>query len=71
MPTSVPQAAAPVWTNVSKIAPAKKTMKEILEEEERRKKVVPQVTAAATLAASGSRRLHAESSAKVLYSLFQ
>jgi len=71
VPTSVPQAAVPVWTNVSKIAPAKKTMKEILEEEERRKKVVPQVTAAATLAASGSRRLHAESSAKVLYSLFQ
>jgi len=69
VPTSVPQAAAPVWTNVSKIAPAKKTMKEILEEEEKCKKAVPQVTAAATLVASGSRRLHAESSAKVLYSV--
>lgn len=69
VPTSAPQTAAPVWTNVSKIAPAKKTMKEILEEEEKRKKAVPQVIAAATLVASGSRRLHAESSAKVLYSL--
>lgn len=63
-PASVPPAAAPVWTNVSKLVPAKKTMKEILEEEEKRKKAVSQTTAAATLALSGSRR--AESSAKVL-----
>jgi len=67
VPTSVPQAAAPVWTNVSKISPAKKTMKEILEEEEKRKKAVPQVTAAATLVTSGPRRSHAESSTKVLH----
>jgi PERQ amino acid-rich with GYF domain-containing protein len=51
----------PVWTNASKIAPTKKTMKEILEEEEKRKKtVVSQTSIAAAIAASTPRRLPVE-----------
>jgi PERQ amino acid-rich with GYF domain-containing protein len=51
----------PVWTNASKVAPTKKTMKEILEEEEKRKQtVVLQTSIAATVAASTPRRSQVE-----------
>ncbi|EKM83628.1 hypothetical protein AGABI1DRAFT_123958 [Agaricus bisporus var. burnettii JB137-S8] len=51
----------PVWTNPSKIAPSKKTMKEILEEEEKRKKTaVSQTSIAAAVAASSPRRSQVE-----------
>lgn len=66
-PAPAPAATTPVWTNAPKIAGAKKTMKEILEEEEKRKKMAattPQASVAA-VAATGSRRLYAESSTKV------
>lgn len=66
--SSSPVAAAttPVWTNAPKIAPAKKTMKEILEEEEKRKKMAaPQSTVATAVATSTPRRPYAESNPKV------
>lgn len=61
-----PGTPAPVWTNSTKAAPAKKTMKEIQEEEEKRKKLAGKETAAAAAA----RRAYAETTTKVSDLLF-
>lgn len=60
--TSGGASPVPVWTNAPKAAPAKKSMKEILEEEERRKKAGLNQTTAAQAA---SRAAYATQAVKV------